>query len=70
MTRYEVLVVDRYIPQDACTLAVFNNREDAQAFIQQKKDGGLYSDRLLFEIITGEGPAIPLPWQHTEREMQ
>jgi hypothetical protein len=60
---YEVLVVDKYIPADACTLAVFDSYDEAQVFILEKKASGLYSDRLYFEIITGEGPAIPLPWQ-------
>jgi hypothetical protein len=63
MTFYDVLVTDRYIPADSCTLASFESREQAEAFIQQKKASGLYSSRLFFEIITGEGPAIPFPWQ-------
>jgi hypothetical protein len=63
MTHYDVLVTDHYIPADSCTLASFDSKEDAEKFIQQKKASGLYSARLFFEIITGEGPAIPLPWQ-------
>ena len=51
---YDVLVGDREIPADACTLASFNSYEEAQAFIQEKRASGLYSNRLYFQIIEQE----------------
>lgn len=48
--KYEVLVGDRDIPADACSLGLFDSVEEAEDFIAITRVSLFYSDRLYFEI--------------------